>query len=51
LLQIGEQEGRAKIDEFKGLNVGAMAGLVLPAHFEEDVLGFEVGVDNIVTVD
>ena len=52
LFEVGEEETAAKIDEFDPSDVvHARSHIFLSSGFEQNVLGFEVGVDDIVTVD
>ena len=52
MFEIGEEETTAKIDEFDSSDViNTRSHIFLSSGSEEDILGFEVGMDDIVTVD
>jgi len=51
LFQVGEEEAASKINEFDSSDEADIAGVVFTFSSQEDVLCFEVGVDDVVGVD
>ena len=50
MFEVGEEETAAEVYQFHTPDVATQAGAVFPAGSEEDVLGLEVGVHDIVAV-
>lgn len=50
MLEIGEEETAAEVYELHPADVAAEAGAFFPARAEEDVLGLEVGVHDVVAI-
>ena len=52
MFEVGEEETTAKIDEFDSSDVvDTRSHIFFSSGSQEDVLGFEIGVNDVVTVD